>query len=104
MRENWRLGGPDRTGGFVLDAASIAKGGRNEYLGRDGPFWASSTGCNPDLIGANPMLTQTKRHRGGQPGNTNALKHGEWSARVRAERRAAREKAWTEQERRSLAW
>jgi len=40
------------------------------------------------------------RKRGGQPGNGNAIKHGRFSASVRAARLAA----WEEQQRRSDEW
>jgi uncharacterized protein YjcR len=41
-----------------------------------------------------------RRKRGGQPGNQNAVKHGRFSAPVRAARLAA----WAEQQRRSDEW
>jgi hypothetical protein len=46
------------------------------------------------------MVFKTKRARGGQPGNQNAVKHGRHSAPARAARLAAYE----EQQRRSDEW
>jgi hypothetical protein len=51
------------------------------------------------------MLDQpNRRRRGGQIGNWNALKHGERSKRVIAERRAKWRAKWTARELASLAW
>jgi hypothetical protein len=51
------------------------------------------------------MLDQlNRRRRGGQPGNWNALKHGDRSKRVIEERRARWRAQWTQQELASLAW
>jgi hypothetical protein len=44
------------------------------------------------------------RRRGGQPGNTNALRSGKRSKRVKAERMAARRAEWQEERRKFEAW
>ena len=50
------------------------------------------------------MLQRLKRKRGGQPGNTNRLVHGNRSKRVKAERMAARQAEWEEQRKKFEAW
>jgi asparagine synthetase B (glutamine-hydrolysing) len=50
------------------------------------------------------MLQRLKRRRGGQPGNWNALKHGDRSKRVIEERRAKWRAEWTARELAHLAW
>ena len=45
-----------------------------------------------------------KRRRGGQPNNTNNLRSGKWSLRLKAKRMAAAQAKWREQEERSRAW
>jgi hypothetical protein len=52
----------------------------------------------------NPDLGLFKRKRGGQPGNTNRLKHGRRSKRLKEGRRAKWRAEWREQELKSLAW
>ena len=44
------------------------------------------------------------RKRGGQPGNENALKHGRYSPRRRAERRARHVAEFEEKQRKAAAW
>src|SRR4029077_2146178 len=53
---------------------------------------------NQTANGRKPML----RKRGGQPGNRNALKHGNYSPRVRAARWAERQAEWRVLERRTI--
>jgi hypothetical protein len=43
-----------------------------------------------------PMETKPKRRRGGQPGNTNAIKHGRWSRQKWEERARLRAKSHRE--------
>jgi hypothetical protein len=45
-----------------------------------------------------------ERKRGGQPGNHNAMKHGRYSAPLRAARLAAVRAAWKEKQRLSDEW
>ena len=52
------------------------------------------------LDGGPSRKRMPNRKRGGQPGNGNAIKHGRFSASVRAARLAA----WEEQQRRSDEW
>jgi hypothetical protein len=46
----------------------------------------------------------SEKKRGAQPGNRNAIKHGRFSAPLRAARRAANLAAWEENQRRSDEW
>lgn len=50
------------------------------------------------------MLQRLKRNRGGQRGNKNALKHGRYSPRVRAEPRAEWQARWREKQLADAAW
>ena len=52
--------------------------------------------------GSKRMLGEKKR--GGQPGNENAMKHGRYSVRKRAERRAMREARDREERQRHAEW
>jgi hypothetical protein len=49
-------------------------------------------------------MTTNKRKPGGQPGNSNAVTHGRYSASVRAARRAAAAAAAEEQRATSQRW
>ena len=53
---------------------------------------------------AHPNLDRLKRKRGGQPGNTNALRSGKRSKRVKAARMAERRVAWEAERRRADQW
>ena len=50
------------------------------------------------------MRQQLKRKRGGQPGNTNNLRSGKWSLRVRAARLEALKERQAADKARSDAW
>jgi hypothetical protein len=52
----------------------------------------------------NGSKRMSDRKRGGQPGNENAMKHGRFSVRKRAERRAIRQAGDAERERRHAEW
>jgi hypothetical protein len=61
---------------------------------------------DPHLIAIKPppAAPDVKRRRGAQPGNTNTLRHGKYSARLRAIRMAERQAEQEEERRRFEAW
>ena len=61
---------------------------------------------DPQLTVAEPRPTASegKRKRGGQPNNRNALRHGRYSVRLKAERWAAGQAERDEARRREMEW